>query len=240
MMWLFSFLKNFLHWKHRKNIYIHIMISTPHFNLLRKPASIPSTFGQEKSFLDNVKNTEIQSIITNSTFSRVEEYWLLNRLDNDTQWLLYFAKNEEAEDLYQKLQSEGKITKYYIAHVYGRIRASFWRISTPMAHHAFDDTKMIIVDEETSAKAYRSQIQQVTTYFENLEYDTQTDITTLHIEITKWARHQIRCHLASIGYPVTNDPLYTTKKQRQKRKKQGRYSDSDTLWLMSVWMRYDY
>lgn len=168
------------------------MLSTPDFNLLRKPAGIPSTRGQEKSFLDNIKTNvslsevegsakERQNSISN--FTEEQEYGLLNRLDNETQGLLYFAKNQAAYDLYKKLQSDSKITKYYIASVYGYVRPLFGRVSTPIAHHATDKTKMVTVqDDETH---YRSKQQYVSTYYEKLYYDKADDITILHIEITK-------------------------------------------------------
>ena len=82
--------------------------------------------------------------------------------------------------------------------------------------------------------AHRSAPQLATTYYERMAYDKESDTTILAIEITKGVRHQIRCHLGSIGHPILHDPLYTTKKQRQKRKKQGRYSVDGELDLMSV------
>ena len=81
----------------------------------------------------------------------------------------------------------------------------------------------------TPDTAHRSSPQPAVTYYEPVAYIQSTDTTIVAIEITKGVRHQIRCHLGSIGHPVLHDPLYTTKKQRQKRKKQDRYSDIGAL-----------
>jgi tRNA pseudouridine32 synthase/23S rRNA pseudouridine746 synthase/23S rRNA pseudouridine1911/1915/1917 synthase len=41
-----------------------------------------------------------------------------------------------------------------------------------------------------------------------LHSDETTGVSTLLVGIYKGVRHQIRVHLAWIGYPVMGDPLY--------------------------------
>jgi len=238
-------------------IYYDVMSSkmkeTPNFYLVRKPSGIPSTWGQKYCFLDYIKDNRSPYEKSSSSFSfdqqmsrkeerevagftSNDEYGLLNRLDNETSWVLYFAKTMADYELYRSLQSKHLIKKYYVANVYGRMRGEFWRICTPITHHPTDETKMqTLIDKNIH---YRSQWQNVRTYRECLWYDEECDVTTLLLTITKWVRHQIRCHLASLGYPIINDAIYTTAKQRKKRKKQGRYKDKGVLGLMSVWICY--
>ena len=142
---------------------------------------VPSTFWNQKSFLDFFKdlwncefitknplnNTmfwkhlskykfisekkEIKDIIDklNIEFWEENEYWLLNRLDNNTWWLLYFAKSKEIFEEYKKLQWEFKIDKYYIANVYWNIRYSNkdWqlKIDYPIMHSRYFHDRMITV-----------------------------------------------------------------------------------------------
>ena len=223
-----------------------MIYDTPHFRLLRKPAGIPSSRWQEYSFLDGIRDSLVSGMYTSSAgkplaesfelFGPDHEYGLLNRLDNKTCGLLYFAKNKDAATRYLKLQAAHKITKYYIATVYGQMRWAFWRVNTPLAHHPTDANRMVALESEDDD--HRSQIIDCETYREKFYYDVDLDMTTLLVQITKWARHQIRCHLWSLGHPIANDDLYTTKKQRHKWKKQWRYNDNDELGLMSVGLRY--
>lgn len=58
------------------------------------------------------------------------------------------------------------------------------------------------------------------TYWEKVEsikYKVEK-ISLLRITINSGCRHQIRCHLASIGYPIIGDRLYMTSAQRKKYK----------------------
>lgn len=188
--------------------------------LVRKPHGIASSWGQEECFLDNVKkygsdfcestslrgtkqSIEDVQIRKNqiSTFGEDGEYGLLNRLDNVTAWLLYFARSPEAKEEYTVLQEQGKVIKTYYAQVYGTPRAQFGRISTPIYHYCDDASRMTIDPEKGRWKP-----QEVTTYWERTSQES-----ILKIHITSGCRHQIRCHLASIGYPIIGDRLYMSK-----------------------------
>ena len=235
--------------------------------LCRKPHGIASSRGQEASFLDTIKKvgsdfpsscwtgfsiSEIPDLIRNdtwqhqiSTFGEEGEYGLLNRLDNVTSGLLYFARSPEAKETYTTLQEQGKITKTYYAQVYGTPRAQFGRISTPIYHHHDNAARMT-----TDASKGRWKPQEVVTYREKVEtrhpeelegsHNNLWDISTplrsaqydalLKIQITSGCRHQIRCHLASIGYPIVGDRLYMSKWL----KKQYPEYDNKKIELLSV------
>lgn len=42
-----------------------------------------------------------------------------------------------------------------------------------------------------------------------MHYDKKTNTSDIMIRITKGIRHQIRAHLASIGYPIIGDTIYS-------------------------------
>jgi 23S rRNA-/tRNA-specific pseudouridylate synthase len=54
-------------------------------------------------------------------FTAAEEYWLLNRLDNDTAGFLYFAKDKGIFETYKILQAKQRVNKYYVATLDGRV-----------------------------------------------------------------------------------------------------------------------
>lgn len=184
--------------------------------LCRKPHGIASSWGQEASFLDSIKKISSDDTIRShqmSVFGEEWEYGLLNRLDNVTAGLLYFARSYEAKEQYIHLQEQWLITKTYYAQVYGTPRAQFGWITTPIYHHRDDATRMTTDPEKGRGKG-----QNVVTRYEvldtrnnpNTKQLTTNNTSLLQIQITSGCRHQIRCHLASIGHPIVWDRLYMT------------------------------
>lgn len=157
-----------------------------------KPAGIPTTFGKEYSFLELLFEQEencpfVQQLTT--IFSREEEWGLLNRLDNATSGLLYFAKSPEIKKHYKMLQQQGNVHKYYLLEVYGDIR--YWiekhglLIDFPIAHHKFSPDKMVVIDQEEKKQKSDSRFHCVQTKILETERNEKDKTTTLLVMIQK-------------------------------------------------------
>jgi 23S rRNA-/tRNA-specific pseudouridylate synthase len=154
-------------------------------------------------------------------FTREEEYWLVNRLDNDTRGLLYFAKTPSIKQRYKQAQAEGWIQKYYIADVYGKYTLETQKISSPIWHHKFSNDRMVVISDKVPTdkisqkldKIIKWKLHYVNTYVEKLYYNEELNVTTLLVNISKWIRHQIRSHLSSIWFPIIWEKIYIKKKQ---------------------------
>ncbi|HRX63540.1 MAG TPA: RNA pseudouridine synthase [Candidatus Absconditabacterales bacterium] len=189
-----------------------------YFYYFRKPTGIPSTFGSKKSFLELLlesKDQDIQNIIKaqKTFFDKDQEYGLLNRLDNDTSGLLYFAKNPLAKEKYKQAQGEGKIKKYYIADVYGKISFKNKKVDYPIGHHKFSPDRMVVFSDTKQSHKIKGKAHNVQTTVELLYYDLDKNISTVFVTISKGIRHQIRAHLSSIGYPIVGEQIYINKKK---------------------------
>ncbi|MCB0271542.1 MAG: RluA family pseudouridine synthase [Bdellovibrionales bacterium] len=137
---------------------------------------------------------------------------IVHRLDSDTSGLLILAKSQEAFSYFRQQFNERKIDKTYHALTLGELRFDEYDIQTPLAHHHQNPRKMVAV---TSDKvAYRSTIREAQT----LVFVKKRFQHTTYIEVkTKTGRmHQVRVHLASIGFPLVGDKLYQDQKQRNK------------------------
>lgn len=192
--------------------------------LSRKPHWIASSWGKEECFLDIIKkNKHCDSLWWQqiSIFWEEWEYGLLNRLDNVTSGLLYFAKSYESKAEYMHIQEKWLIIKTYYAKVFGTLRASFWMITTPIYHHRDDQTRMT-----TDSEKWRWNAQRVTTCREKIPNSELIKIT-----INSGCRHQIRCHLASIWHPIVWDKLYMTK---WLKKNYGSLLSDDKIELISA------
>jgi len=217
-----------------------------------KPSALPTTFGKEICFLDILlgKNIppdtdfslpnfllpyidlpdfkpELLKQITIqqqfNIFGKDKELWLLNRLDNETAWFLYFAKKQEVFDKYRQFQSEGKIHKRYIAQIQWIPKESAFEIDMPIMHHKHKEDRMVFIRSPKDELKWRSKVHHPSTIIKVLHTDKKTDISTLLVGIYKGVRHQIRVHLAGIWYPVIGDTLY------------GKDDKIGNLCLWSVW-----
>lgn len=202
-----------------------------------KPNALPTTFGKELCFLDILLGKKADKDIDFSlpqfllpyidlpdftpcklqeasihhqldVFGKEEELGLLNRLDNETAGFLYFAKTQESFDRYRQLQSEGKVHKWYIAQIQWTPKESAFEIDMPIMHHKHKQDRMIFIRSPKDELKGRSKVHNSITIVKVLHTDTKTDISTLLVGIYKGVRHQIRVHLAGIGYPVVGDTLY--------------------------------
>lgn len=79
-----------------------------------KPHGVPSTFGKQSSFLESIVDMQFFAEQKNR-FSLQEEYGLVNRLDNDTAGLLYFARTQAVYNLYLHAQDNEGVVKHYVA-----------------------------------------------------------------------------------------------------------------------------
>lgn len=209
--------------------YPKIVYQDEDYLFCRKPHAIASTWGQELCFLDIIEKWDFDREVRDyqiSCFGREWEYGLLNRLDNVTAGLLYFARSKQAKEQYMKQQTPWSIVKIYYAKVYGTPRAQFGWIEEDIYHDKFDETRMTIDPQRG-----RGQWQEAKTYWEIIEGEPKWESSRLKIVIQSGTRHQIRVHLSSLWHPIVGDSLYMTK---WLKKKYGSFEDVKMIELVSA------
>lgn len=169
----------------------------------------------------------IQNLI--NIFWKEKEFWLLNRLDNDTWWLLYFAKTPEIYDEYRLKQDNNSFTKYYIAqsgwNPFYKSDKKEININHPIMHHRFNEDRMVCLKNPLDEKKWTGKQHMLETKVSLLSFDPQNNISTLLVSISKWIRHQIRVHLSSIWCPIIWESIYSNTKH------------TNFLHLRSVWFK---
>jgi len=124
-----------------------------------------------------------------------------HRLDRNTTGLTLFAKNKQSEQiLFDKFKNH-EIEKHYICKVYG----------IPPKKHAIlndylfkDNKKSMVYISSTHKKGYQNIITEYFVLSSNKSDNTSILEVILHTGRT----HQIRAHLAFIGYPIIGDGKY--------------------------------
>jgi 23S rRNA pseudouridine1911/1915/1917 synthase len=128
---------------------------------------------------------------------------IVHRLDKNTSGLMVAAKNDLAHlDLSRQIK-EHQVTKKYIALVHGSLRDDSGIIDAPIGRSLRNRKKMAVTVEGKSREAI--------THFKVLK--RFSGYTLVEATLRTGRTHQIRVHLAFIGYPIVGDQLYGHKRQ---------------------------
>lgn len=125
---------------------------------------------------------------------------IVHRIDKDTSGLLMVAKNDEAHRILAEELARKETTREYLALVDGIPGNDRGTVDMPLGRDPRDRKKM----------AVREDGKRAVTHFMVLERFRGKALLRCVLETGR--THQIRVHLAKIGFPVTNDPVYNPRR----------------------------
>lgn len=120
-----------------------------------------------------------------------------HRIDRNTTGLVLFAKNKESLDIILNKFKNHEIEKHYLALVYGIPKIKYKRCE---AYLFKDNKKSQVYIRDNFKKGY----QKIITTYHTLE-ERPDNTAVLDVEIETGKTHQIRSHLAHLGFPIIGD-----------------------------------
>ena len=125
---------------------------------------------------------------------------IVHRLDKDTSGLIIIAKNDKTHINLSKQIQERSVKKIYTALVKGVIPEDTATINMPIGRSKVDRKKMAVRKDGKEAVTHIKVIKRYNKY------------TLIRVKIDTGRTHQIRVHMAEIGYPVVGDEVYSNGK----------------------------
>lgn len=147
---------------------------------------------------------------------------IVHRIDKDTTGLLIVCKNDKAHRNIAEQLAEHSITRKYHAIVCGIIKEDEGTVNKNIGRSKNDRKKMAVVNCNEGKPA-------ITHYKVLKRYEGYTYI---ECSLETGRTHQIRVHMASIGYPLLGDTVYGYSCKKQPFKTEGQVLHAKTIGII--------
>jgi tRNA pseudouridine32 synthase/23S rRNA pseudouridine746 synthase len=169
---------------------VDILYQDDHLLLVNKPSGLLSVPGRHPANRDCL----ISRLQLNFPQARI-----VHRLDMDTSGIMVIALSADCHRDLNQLFSERKVSKQYIAEVYGQVIDNKGCVQLPLICDWPNRPKQK-VDIEKGKPA--------NTGYQRLSHDPERNCSRLLLTPVTGRSHQLRVHMAEIGHPILGCEFY--------------------------------
>lgn len=171
---------------------IEILYEDDYMLVLNKPAHqlVHPTGQTTKGTLANYLAYELQQRNIVTTIRPV------HRLDRETSGCIIFAKDSRSQFMLEQQLKDKRLKRIYWALVSGLVNPASGTIDAPIGAHP----------SLPNRRAIRQQGEQAITHYRTIH--SYSDTALLELTLDTGRTHQIRLHLAHLGYPIIGDGMY--------------------------------
>ena len=179
-----------------QEVAFEVLEQDPHFLIIAKPPGLVVHPGS-----GNIDKTLVNGLLFRyGNFNGVGDAsrpGIVHRLDKDTSGVMVVARSAAAHANLVAQFKGRQVQKIYLALVIGVLEEEAGRVVAPIGRHPVHRQKMAIRDSDGRFAASTWKISKKYAHH-----------TLVEVKIETGRTHQIRLHLAHLGFPVAGDQLY--------------------------------
>jgi len=195
----------------------YILDETEDFAVVFKPPKMHSTVKSKEQITEN---KEVITLLNWFKSQSASVFDIMHRLDYETNGLVLFAKNEKSYLFFKEGQENGAFIKEYSAVCIKnneQMAEGFppfpviENLSAPFViksyFRPFGPGRKLVRPVVDSIGKHKKLAKDNGGFYKTEIVNINDN--TFTVRIKRGFRHQIRCHLCWVGFPIVNDPLYS-------------------------------